>query len=165
MQDAVAKIATDLLNVTSSVADDVWHRSPEPTAYEWWYFDALSSGGNDAVIIKFADNSIDSPRYGVVSDKSAHRHVPAVSFTYIHEGKPVCSFVNEYASSDFSADESSAACKIAESAFSFEQAEYGTGYRIEIYGKSASGKTIEARFEWLLIESDILDTADPTDRP
>jgi carotenoid 1,2-hydratase len=156
MQEAVAKIDTDLLNVTSSVAEDVWHRSPEPAAYEWWYFDALSSGGKDAVIIKFADNSIDSPRYGVVADNSVNRHVPAVSFTYIHDGRTTCSFVNEFASADFAADKTAAACTIAESRFSFEKAEYGTGYRIEIHGKSANGKTIEASFEWLLIESDIL---------
>ncbi len=161
MQDAAAKIATDLLNVTSSVADDVWHRSPEPAAYEWWYFDALSSGGKDAVIIKFADNSIDSPRYGVVGDNTANRRVPAVSFTYIREGKTVCSFVNEYTSADFSADENVLACKISNSAFTFDKADYGTGYRIEIFGKTASGKTIEARFEWLLIESDILDGESP----
>jgi hypothetical protein len=151
MQDAVAKIAAELLNVSSSVADDVWHRSPETAAYEWWYFDALSSGGKDVVIIKFADNSIDSPRYGVVGDNT----VPAVSFTYIHEGKTICSFVNEYNSTDFSADETAAACKIASSDFSFEKADYGSGYRLQISGKLANGRSVEARFEWLLIESDI----------
>lgn len=159
MQEAAAKTFINLLDVTSSVADDVWHRSPEPAAYEWWYFDALSSGGKDAVIIKFADNSIDSPRYGVVGANSVQTSVPAVSFTYIHDGKTVCSFVNEFASADFAADETAAACKIAESTFSFDKADYGTGYRIGIFGRSANGKKIEARFEWLLIESDILDDA------
>lgn len=164
MQDAVAKIATELLNVSSSVADDVWHPSDNHAAYEWWYFDALSSGGKDAVIIKFADNSIDSPRYGVVGDNRANGHVPAVSLTYIQAGKPICSFVNEYTTADFSGDENAAACKIAESTLSFEKADYGTGYRIEVCGKSANGRSVEARFEWLLVESDILDDGDHTEK-
>jgi hypothetical protein len=147
MQDAAAKASIDLLNVSSSVEGAVWRASDEKAAYEWWYFDALSAGGKDAVIIKFADNSIDSPRYCVAE------RVPAVSFTYVREGRPICSFVNEHSATDLRSE--NATFKIADSSFRFDSVEYGSGFAIEISGKTASGKRIEARFEWLLIEADI----------
>lgn len=153
MQDAAAKVSMELLNITSSVDNAVWGGSEEKTAYEWWYFDALSAGGRDAVIIKFADNSIDSLRYGVAE------RVPAVSFTYVRGGRTICSFVNEYPAAELKADET--AFNIAGSSFSFDNVEYGSGFRLEIVGKTASGKRVEARFEWLLIESDIFDGESP----
>jgi Hydroxyneurosporene synthase (CrtC). len=155
MQDAAAKASIDLLSITSSVEGSVWCASEEKAAYEWWYFDALSAGGKDAVIIKFADNSIDSPRYGVTT------RVPAVSFTYVRGGRTVYSVVNESTASELKCD--GKALRIAESFFSFESVEYGSGFRIEIKGKTASGKRVEARFEWLLIESNIFDAGSVAD--
>lgn len=153
MQDAAAKASIDLLNVTSSVDGAVWRASEEKAAYEWWYFDALSAGGKDAVIIKFADNSIDSPRYGGAT------RVPAVSFTYIRGGRTICSFVNEYSAAELNAE--NAVFNIAGSSFRFDRVEYGSGFAIEVMGKTASGKRIEARFEWLLIEADIFKGESP----
>jgi hypothetical protein len=46
---------------SSSIADDVWHSKTSSKAFEWWYFDALSEDGRDAVVIIFLDNFIFSP--------------------------------------------------------------------------------------------------------
>ena len=51
---------------SSSVAADVWHPQKNPKAYEWWYFDALSDDGREAIVIIFLDNFIYSPRYNNV---------------------------------------------------------------------------------------------------
>ena len=55
--------AAENFSFTSSVAADVFHEKPNAEAYEWWYFDALSEDGRDAVVIIFLDNFIFSPRY------------------------------------------------------------------------------------------------------
>jgi Hydroxyneurosporene synthase (CrtC). len=48
---------------SSSVAADVWHPQADAKAYEWWYFDALSDDGREALVVIFLDNFIFSPRY------------------------------------------------------------------------------------------------------
>ncbi len=56
----------------SSLAADVYQNSHAPTAYEWWYFDALSDDGRDALTIIFLDNFIFSPRYNSTAQKAAN---------------------------------------------------------------------------------------------
>ena len=60
---ATAQTLREKFSFTSSVAADVWTPKPNAKAYEWWYFDAISDDGRDAVVIIFLDNFIFSPRY------------------------------------------------------------------------------------------------------
>src|SRR5215213_4822611 len=60
---ATAQTLREKFSFTSSIAADVWTPKPNAKAYEWWYFDALSDDGRDAVVIIFLDNFIFSPRY------------------------------------------------------------------------------------------------------
>ncbi|MGI8468168.1 MAG: hypothetical protein ACR2N3_06930 [Pyrinomonadaceae bacterium] len=61
---ATAKqVRLENFSFASSVKDDVWHPKTTDEAYEWWYFDALSDDGQDALVIIFLDNFIFSPRY------------------------------------------------------------------------------------------------------
>ncbi len=137
---------------SSSVRADVWHRQSDPKAYEWWYFDALSSGGSDAVVIMFVDNFIYSPRYN--REAGDTRRFPAVSFTFFSGGKPLYRCVNEFCESDFFASAEKPECRIGESSFTFQKASYGSGYSVSIRAKLAGDRRLEADLEWLSIESD-----------
>ncbi|HQU85659.1 MAG TPA: hypothetical protein PKY59_21165 [Pyrinomonadaceae bacterium] len=143
---------------SSSVADDVWHRKESAKSYEWWYFDALSDDGNEAVVITFLDNFVFSPRYNTVAGKqnsqSQTAKIPAVAFNYYRNGKPVYRAVNEFAENDFSASIDQPECHIGDNHLVFRSAPYGSGYLITINAKLSNNRRIEALFEWLDIESD-----------
>ena len=68
-QNTVA--ASEKFVFCSSLAADVYQNSHAPNAYEWWYFDALSDDGRDALTIIFLDNFIFSPRYNHAARKAA----------------------------------------------------------------------------------------------
>src|SRR5215213_11544065 len=108
---ATAQTLREKFSFTSSIAADIWSPKPNAKAYEWWYFDALSDDGRDAVVIIFLDNFIFSPRYNRkkgeaekgrkgenISRSETHpqpeipnpkSNVPAVAFTYYRDGKSV----------------------------------------------------------------------------
>jgi len=183
---ATAQTLREKFSFTSSIAADIWSPKPNAKAYEWWYFDALSDDGRDAVVIIFLDNFIFSPRYnrrkeekekgrrgeeekgrrtenaiaGESNPQSAIQnpksHVPAVAFTYYRDGKPVYRAINEFSDAEFSASESEPSCKIGENFFRFESAPYGSGYLISIKANLRRNCSLEAQFEWLAIESDFL---------
>ncbi|HSK71911.1 MAG TPA: hypothetical protein VK892_09470 [Pyrinomonadaceae bacterium] len=54
---------------SSSVAADVSHPKKSEKAYEWWYFDALSDDGREAIVIIFLDNFVFSPRYNSANNQ------------------------------------------------------------------------------------------------
>ncbi len=151
---------------TSSIDADVWHRKSKPDAFEWWYFDALSDNGRDAVVIIFLDNFVFSPRYNsrtnrrknklLGDDHAQFKTFPAVAFVYYRDGKPIYRGINEYSKSDFSASEDFPSCSIGDNSFKLESAPYGSGYLLSINVKLAGKKTLKANFEWLSIEGDFL---------
>jgi carotenoid 1,2-hydratase len=171
-----AKTLREKFSFTSSIAADVWSPKTSTKAYEWWYFDALSDDGRDAVVIIFLDNFIFSPRYNrkklesfeepaaqapqeliLKSDvKNPNQKVPAVAFTYYRDGKPLYRAINEFPSEQFSASETEPACAIGENFFRFEAAPYGSGYFISVKALLRKNCTLEAKFEWVAIESDFL---------
>ena len=63
MATPTKKLVKEKFSFTSSIREDVWHQKSNAEAFEWWYFDALSDDGRDAVVIIFLDNFIFSPRY------------------------------------------------------------------------------------------------------
>jgi carotenoid 1,2-hydratase len=161
MATAIKQIVNDKFLFTSSIARDVWHPKTNTKAFEWWYFDALSENGTDAVVIIFLDNFIFSPRYNAHnrkqdSDSSNFKPIPAIAFTYYREGKPIYRSINEFESGDFSADEKTPSCNISENSFRLEKAPYGSGYLLTINSLLQKNLTLTAKFEWLSIESDFL---------
>lgn len=156
MATAQQKLITEDFSFSSSIAADVCHAKSDSKAYEWWYFDALSDDGKDAVVIIFLDNFIFSPRYNSSAKKnnSADKRFPAVAFVYYHDGKPVYRAINEFSPEQFEASFDKPECKIGDCSFTFESASYGSGYLLSINAKLSSNRTLEAHFEWLLIESD-----------
>ncbi len=141
---------------SSSIKDDVWHPQKDDKAYEWWYFDALSDDGREAIIIVFLDNFIYSPRYNQESTRiTGNVRCPAVSFTYFRDGKAVYKATTEFHASDFYASEARPEVKIGESGFVMDAARYGSGYMVTVNANLPGSRTLDAKFEWLSVESDL----------
>ena len=157
---AQPQASTDRFVFSSSITADVWHPQKDPKAYEWWYFDALSDDGNEAVVIVFLDNFIYSPRYNDLRKTNGsaaipeNERFPAVSITYYRDGKQVYRAVNEYRAGQFAASENTPECKIGNSSFRYESASYGSGFSVAIDVPLSRNRRLEAKLEWLSIESD-----------
>ena len=180
MTAPIQKVSNENFSFSSSVAGDVWHPKKDAKAYEWWYFDALSDDGSEAVVIIFLDNFIFSPRYNKPESKDSDSSYagnfrqrirqslfnpkskiqnpkskfPAVAFVYYRNGKPLYRAINEYAEKDFSASAEKPECSIGNCSFTYETASYGSGYLISVNAKLSRDRRLEANFEWLSIESD-----------
>src|SRR5688500_1734911 len=151
-------VAADNFTFSSSVSADVWHPQKDDKSYEWWYFDALSDDGREAIVIVFLDNFIYSPRYNRESFKiTGNERCPAVSFTYFRDGKPVYKATTEYHASDFHGSEAKPECRIGNSGFTMRSASYGSGYFVSVNAQLAGGRHLKAELEWLTVESDLSD--------
>lgn len=164
-----ANPSTDRFVFTSSIAAEAWHPQKDPKAYEWWYFDALSDDGNEAVAVVFLDNFIYSPRYNDpkivenAGDESARPvRFPAVSFSYFRGGKIVHTAKSEFSPSEFSANDRR--CRIGESGFRLDSASYGSGYLVSVDLPLSRGRRLRANLEWLSIESDLAEAPVELDR-
>ena len=145
--------------VLSDTRADIWEPHKGEKAYEWWYFDALSDDGLDAIVAVFLDNFIFSPRYNshhTSAPKAEPRRFPAVSFTYYSRGKKVCRAECEFSESQFSANSLHAGAAIGNNSFEFSRSPYGNGYRLEIDLPISRGRRISGRLEWLAVESNLL---------
>jgi hypothetical protein len=180
MTALIQKVSTENFSFSSSIAADVWHPKKDVKAYEWWYFDALSDDGSEAIVIIFLDNFIFSPRYNksegensesgyavnlrrriretLFNPKSKTQNpksrFPAVAFVYYRNGKPLYRAINEFSEKDFAASTEKPECVIGDCSFKYETASYGSGYLISINAKLSRDRRLEAHFEWLSIEAD-----------
>ncbi len=165
-----------IFHFCSSLADDVWHPSESPTKYEWWYFDAISDDGRDAIVVIFFDNFIFSPRYNKFCNQQIKKNneqngedsnnlksqitnpesprFPAVAFTYYRDGKPLYRAINEFPAEDFFAETNFPACKIGDNSFQFEATPYGTRFVVEVNAKLRGNRKLFASLEWLIVERD-----------
>lgn len=150
------------LNVLSSTIANVWHAQSNPQAYEWWYFDAISDDGNEAIVIIFLDNFIFSPRYNEAIRKlkkgklESTKRFPAVAFFYYKKGRPIYRSICEFTQQEFKAEIEKPCCQIGKNRFSFECAPYGSGYIVEIETKIHGNRILKANLEWLSVENDLL---------
>ena len=180
MSSSAPKTAAENFSFSSSVAADVWHPKKDASAYEWWYFDALSDDAGEAIVIIFLDNFVFSPRYNrqglknpeiPPAEKLTQRirsaffnpkskilnpqsKFPAVAFVYYRDGKPFYRAINEFAEKDFAASLEKPECKIGDCSFTYETESYGSGYLISINAKLSRERRLKADFEWLSVESD-----------
>ena len=170
MATATEQAINEKFTFSSSIAADVWHPKKSAQAFEWWYFDALSEDGRDAVVIIFLDNFIFSPRYNSPNRKinkiaeklrrkkppQCQKCFPALAFIYYRDGKPKYRAINEFLPEEFSAGENEPSCRIGDNNFRLESAPYGSGYMLSINARLRSNRTLKANFEFLSIESDFL---------
>ena len=173
MSDTAKTTLPSKLAFSSSIKNSVWHPKKKPEGYEWWYFDALSDDGSEAIVVMFLDNFILSPHYNshssshstseeplhtTTNGNSTKNKFPAIIFTYYRDGKPVYRASNEFASDKFSVGEGDLPeCHIGKNSFTFKSAPYGNGYVLSIDTEYRKDKRIKANFEWLSIESDFLE--------
>ncbi len=165
---ATKKALNENFSFTSSIAADVWQPKTSPKAFEWWYFDALSEDGRDAVVIIFLDNFIFSPRYNstnrkpgkfakrIKKDIQCSTCFPAIAFTYYRDGKPKYRAINEFSPEEFSAGKDTPSCTLGDNFFRLESAPYGSGYMLSINALLRKNRRLTANFEWLSVESDFL---------
>lgn len=165
---ATKQALSENFSFTSSIAADVWQPKTNSKAFEWWYFDALSEDGRDAVVIIFLDNFIFSPRYNSTNRKLGRfagrfkkevqcaNCFPAIAFTYYRDGKPKYRAINEFTPENFSADKDKPSCRLGDNFFRLESAPYGSGYMLRVNAVLRQNRRLEAHFEWLSIESDFL---------
>ncbi|HVF48654.1 MAG TPA: hypothetical protein VNA19_01125 [Pyrinomonadaceae bacterium] len=153
------------LRQSSSLAGDAWHAGDHRAgAYEWWYFDAASDDGRDALVIIFLDNFIFSPRYNRTASQkppestartfATHSQFPAVVCCLYRDGRPVIRAINEYTAGDFAADAARPACGIGLSGFQLVDSAQGARYRITLDETLRRGRRLSARFEWVVAEGD-----------
>ncbi|MBK7709008.1 MAG: hypothetical protein IPN69_11285 [Acidobacteria bacterium] len=147
-------IALEKFRFSSSITNDVWHKKTDAKAYEWWYFDALSDDGRDAVVIIFLDNFIFSPRYNRSDNDGNQARIPAIAFFYYRDGKILYRAINEFEPHEFEAGDTEPRCRIGGSFFELRTAPYGTGYQISINAQLYNNFKLEANFEWLTVEGD-----------
>ena len=161
----------------SSLADDVWHADAAPGAYEWWYFDAASADGRDALVVIFLADFIFSPRFnrhaarrrdesapgganfGGSVDASAARALrfPAVAVSFYRDGRPLFRAVNEYAAEDFDARTDRPACRIGRSDFRLETSSRGATFRVSLDEPLRRGRRLAASLAWEVVEGGFSD--------
>ena len=160
----------------SSLADDVWHGDGGPGAYEWWYFDAFSDDGRDALVVIFLADFIFSPRFNRHAQRAAARRragdapasdeetrglaaplggshaarFPAVAVSFYRDGRPLWRAVNEYAASEFDAGTRRPECRIGRSGFRLEDGPRGKVFRISLDETLRRGRRLHASLDWEL---------------
>ena len=155
------------LAVYSDINRDLWQPDKNYGAHEWWYFDALSDDGSEAIVIVFFEDLVFSPRYKYLTQTLGESvtpttppispsRLPAVSLLYYRGGKPVYRLLHEYEGTTFSYDQAERWCRIGNSRFRFDSAAYGSGFAISIDLPLGRGRRVEADFEWLSIEADLI---------
>jgi carotenoid 1,2-hydratase len=136
--------------------------------YEWWYFDALSDDGRDALVIIFLANFVFSPRYNRAASRAARRiegalpigddstpgQFPAVVFCLYRDGRPIVRAINEYTRDDFRADTRLPSCVIGNSGFYTEADDSGVCFRITLAETLRRGERLSASFSFQLVEGD-----------
>lgn len=152
------------LRARSSLADDVWHRLGGAGAYEWWYFDAISDDGRDAVVVIFLADFVFSPRHNAAgaarardpSGATALRppRFPAVTFFLYRDGRPLMRAVNEYSAEEFTASTSRPACRIGASSFRLEADGRGRRFVLSLDEPFRGSRRLAATFEWHVVEGD-----------
>ena len=152
---------------SSSIAGDAWHGEAPTPAYEWWYFDALSDDGRDALVVIFLTNFIFSPRYNRAAAESfgdAQSHAtaarfPAVAVFFYRDGRPLFRAINEYPLADFRASPARPECQIGRNAFRLIEGGAAPLYELSINTTLRGRKLLQATLSWTVTEGDFFEEA------
>ncbi|HEX8493060.1 MAG TPA: hypothetical protein VF658_09485 [Pyrinomonadaceae bacterium] len=153
------------LRAASSIAGDVWHGTAPAPAYEWWYFDALSRDGRDALVIIFLTNFIFSPRYNRAVMESQRQsqpaqraaNFPAVAVCFYRDGRPFFRALNEYSPDDFQADATQPSCQIGQNSFRLIKSGDDARYELNIETILRCRRILWARLEWRVMEGNFFE--------
>lgn len=157
----------DGLRPSSSIAGEIWHGTAPTPAYEWWYFDALSDDGRDALVVIFLTNFVFSPSYNHAAAESLRQagqslsiaQFPAVAVCFYRDGHPLFRAINEYAPEDFQASGAQPECRIGNNSFRLVMS--GTQPRYELNIKTAlrRNRIFQAHLEWSMQAGDFFTEA------
>jgi carotenoid 1,2-hydratase len=152
------------LRPSSSIEGDAWQGYLYAPAYEWWYFDAISDDGRDALVIIFLTNFVFSPRYNravaesLRSPGAAHSksfvQFPAVAVCFYRDGRPLWRAINEYPPDDFQTSRTQPACRIGGNSFRLVRNGAETCYRLNIETRYRRKRNLRAWLEWRVEEGD-----------
>ncbi|HVF27864.1 MAG TPA: hypothetical protein VM943_06475 [Pyrinomonadaceae bacterium] len=147
----------------SSISGDVWHPADDaPGSYEWWYFDAISDDGRDALVIIFLADFVFSPRFNraVVKHRWKQRRAPrpaefpAVSVCLYRDGRLRFRANSEYTAADFSAGRDQPFCRIGRSEFRLAETPQGCSYDVTIDEHLRGGRRVKASLSWAVTDGD-----------
>ncbi len=153
----------DEFRYCSSISDDVWHPAEDaPGGYEWWYFDAISDDGRDALVIIFLADFVFSPRFNrAVAEHGRGRgraprpaEFPAVSVCLYRDGRLRLRANNEYTAADFSASRDEPSCRIGRSSFRLIETPQGLSYDVTIDEYLRGGRRLRASLSWAVTDGD-----------
>ncbi|HEV2763649.1 MAG TPA: hypothetical protein VGV38_11780 [Pyrinomonadaceae bacterium] len=162
----------------SSISDDVWHADDAPGAYEWWYFDAASDDGRDALVVIFLADFVFSPRFnrraaehrrgraagassvGATGDADTvarPTRFPAVTVCLYRDGRTLLRAVNEYEAGEFDASTVRPACRVGRSSFHLESSEGRNVFRVSLDEPLRGGRRLIASLAWDVSEGGLTD--------
>lgn len=158
---------------SSDLRDDIWHADAETGAYEWWYFDAVSDEGREALVVIFLADFVFSPRYNKAvaerlrSGAGATRpaQFPAVAFCLYRDGRPVWRAINEYTADDFAASRTRPECRIGQSRFQLETSGGNRSFQLAIDEPLRGGRRLKGAFTWEVVEGDYASASGPQQAP
>lgn len=154
MKPQLKQIHDDGLMFCSSKDGGRWLALPHPSSYQWWYFDAVSDSGTEAVSIRFYDNFLFSKDYW---KEGRTEKTPAIKFSYLNTNGKNYSVTKRFSADRFNASTEQPECTIGDCSFYFNNADYGSGYYLKLDIDLPGGKKLVGGMEWLLIESDLKD--------
>jgi carotenoid 1,2-hydratase len=141
----------------------VWHPTENaPGGYEWWYFDAISDDGRDALVIIFLADFVFSPLFNRAVGEHRQKlgreprpaEFPAVSLCLYRDGRLRLRANNEYTTADFSASRDEPFCRIGRSDFRFIETPQGRSYEVTIDEHLRGGRRFSASLSWAVSDGD-----------
>lgn len=142
-----------ILRAASDISASVARAGLGGEQYESWRFEAVSDDGDKVISIVFLEDLFNAGS-GELSEVG--RRLPAIVFTYYRGGAAIYRTLAEFDADEFVAETEKPGCSIGESFFTFREAEYGLGVYIELRLPLPGGEFVEADFEWLFVEADML---------
>lgn len=126
---------------------DRFFQFPQPGSQEWWYFDAISDDGRDALVIVWYASLPFDPSYGVAAirhRRDPNRHpapVPldhcAIGLSWYRDGKTIAYALNGFRRADFAYQPDPFSVDIAGNVLSRDS----IGYHLHVNTPSVNGKT------------------------
>jgi carotenoid 1,2-hydratase len=138
----------------SSADPDRFFNRTSPGAHEWWYFDAISDDGRDAIVVVWYAGLPFDPSYGVATLR--HLKDPArypqpraldhsaIGFSWYRDGKPIAYALNGYKADRFRHQADPFAVEVASSRVERD----GEGYKLTVATPTVEGRPIRAEFRF-----------------
>ena len=133
---------------------DRFFNRTSPGAHEWWYFDAISDDGRDALVIVWYAGLPFDPSYGVATlrhlkDPSKYPQPraldhSAIGFSWYRDGKPIAYALNGHKADRFRHQAGPFAVEVATSRVERD----GSGYTLTVATPTVDGRPIRAEIRF-----------------